>query len=797
LAFKILRNWLRGIISDNDSLDMPGDSLQACRNYIIKPGMLEHRPAAKKVLSSGLTALAEFNEFKVFTGSSTSRFILLRDGNGIERYDLSGSPVSYNAASFGEVAVSVMSGVDVTASTVFAQSGVAPKFYTANQNIRITRVGDNDSTADGFETLFYGFINRGFFNGLWTFNDWFFDIARLIPPAVYDGSGNNINTAYFFSQGGSGKIAGKYFARLTYEYDGYQHSYHKDPTHINGEYDELTAVAPEYLTLTVNDPTATLAQSFRYPLISKRLTAIHFYMAYSPDTNDDQPRTAFYKVARVGLDDSTWALDYTLDTGLNTSQDIDGSTDPVTFTVSSAVTNQMYVGEFIKIDSEVLEVTVVNGASVTASRAAQGSSIAAHLQPKDIYLGRPKAQVRIKLSSGGSSADFPANHESYNVNDVIYSFEEEYYLTLNALPGISEGFDVKSYSDGIWVNGRHFIIRPNINKTRLRKVVGVNDYTKEIELPYDPRQTVLFSKLNQPDAFDFMLDFIDLSTEEGDPIVAEAEIAGDLVVLKSYNMFTISLNNTSRALDWGITHHFQKVGCISRNSVAKGNGVLFFAGEDNIYAYDGKAAVPITHNKIREAYVAELANVTDYEDMWGIFDPHRNRYMLYIPDNDEYVWIYEQGTQAWSQYDYADGSNKYDIKNLQVGAALELFAANDDGDAILQLETTGGAEAAQTKTLRTQWVALTENTYAEERLNFIRLDMNLAGGTYNIQIYANGNTTTPVWTATSQTAKAGRDVHYHEVSEVARLFMLQLQVTTATAKVYGIEFNEIRLEDQQ
>ena len=97
MAFKILRNWLRGIISDNDGLDMPEDSLAECRNYIIKPGMLEQREKAKQVITSDLTSLEEFQEFSIFDGSSTNRFILCKDGNDLEKFDYSGG--SYSSAS--------------------------------------------------------------------------------------------------------------------------------------------------------------------------------------------------------------------------------------------------------------------------------------------------------------------------------------------------------------------------------------------------------------------------------------------------------------------------------------------------------------------------------------------------------------------------------------------------------------------------------------------------------------------------------------------------------------------------
>jgi hypothetical protein len=262
-------------------------------------------------------------------------------------------------------------------------------------------------------------------------------------------------------------------------------------------------------------------------------------------------------------------------------------------------------------------------------------------------------------------------------------------------------------------------------------------------------------------------------------------------------MFVVSLNNTGNSLAWSINQHIQKVGSISANGTAKGNGMLFFPGDKNIFLYDGKVSYPITHGKVREAYEAEKDLVSDKEDIWSVFDPLRNRFMMYIPGSDEYVWIYDLNTRGWSQYDYADGAGKYDIKSLGIGNDLEIFAGNDDGDALLELEVTGGAEAAQTKTMTTQWLPMTQNTHEEARNGFVRIDMNLAGGTYNLLIYGNGNDASPVQTITSQTANAGRHVHYHEVSEVLRLIKVKLQVTTHDAKIYGVEVNYIPLGDEQ
>ena len=792
MAFKILRNWLRGIISDNDGLDMPEDSLAECRNYIIKPGMLEQRPKAKQIITSGLTALDEFAEFSVFkgTGNGSDRFILLRDGNGLERYDKNGS---YAAASIGT------NDYDTAAASIFTgysgPFGDLPpsevRFYAINNNIRICRGGVRDWAYSAFHTLWYGYIDREYFNAAHTLTGWYLNTAELTPVP----GANHAENKVLITSSGSGDLTGRYFIRCTYEYDGYQESYHKDDDIINGEYADYVDPSNDAdLEIAINDTLATYAQSLRYYTMNKRITAINVYMAWSSDTGDSEPRTAFYKVARIGMDDTNWTADFTLDTTLDTDEAIDDSTTPLTFDTDGTVGTLIYPGETIKVESEEMVVTATSGVTVTVTRA----SPAAHLTNQDIYLSRPMIHLKVKLSGNGRSADFPANHEAYNTDELNYSFEEEYHLRQNTLPGISEGFDLSTYSHGVWINGRHFVFRGTPSTRRLRKSYSLgNSVDKDVELPYDPRQTVLFSKLKKPDSFDFMIDYIDLSTEEGDTVTTGEEISGDLVVLKKHNMFVCSLNNTGNSLAWSINQHFQKVGSISANGTVKGNGMLFFPGQKNIFIYDGKTAIPITHGKLREEYETEKNLVSDKETIWSVYDPLRNRFMMYIPGSDKYVWIYDLNTGAWLQYDYADGANKYDIKSLGIGTNLELFAGNDDGDALLELETTGGAEAAQTKTLVTQWLPLSQNDNEEVRLSFVRLDMNINSGGYNIQIYANGDDTNPVWTATSQTGQAGRGIHFHEVSEVGRIFKARVQVTTHDAKFYGLEFNFIPLGDEQ
>ncbi len=78
---------------------------------------------------------------------------------------------------------------------------------------------------------------------------------------------------------------------------------------------------------------------------------------------------------------------FTNDAQSTTVGSIDDTTDPVTFTVTSAATFPTTGNFTIKIDSEYLLVTTVAGADFTASRAQESSVIASHLAGATVTLG--------------------------------------------------------------------------------------------------------------------------------------------------------------------------------------------------------------------------------------------------------------------------------------------------------------------------------------------------------------------------------------------------------------------------
>ena len=69
--------------------------------------------------------------------------------------------------------------------------------------------------------------------------------------------------------------------------------------------------------------------------------------------------------------------------GIYLAANMDGTTDPVTFApdngAGTSKASALAVNDYFMIDSEILRVTTVNGANVTASRAKLGTAKAAHL----------------------------------------------------------------------------------------------------------------------------------------------------------------------------------------------------------------------------------------------------------------------------------------------------------------------------------------------------------------------------------------------------------------------------------
>jgi len=242
---------------------------------------------------------------------------------------------------------------------------------------------------------------------------------------------------------------------------------------------------------------------------------------------------------------------------------------------------------------------------------------------------------------------FPASYYTSGFDDPITkaNISEEMHTRNGSIAGSfadTAGRLLTNYTKSVWSNGRNFVIRPTV------------ETAAEI-LPWDMRQVVLFSNLNNPDVFDWDIDYIDVSTPEGDVVTGIMELFGDIIIFKEYSVFRVSFNNSGRSLDWSVTEHFQDVGCIAPNSIAKGNGVIYYAGIDNIYRFDGAKSIPITNNKVRQIYSSNLGDQDKESEVWGAYDRELGRYLLnFTADSAQSnIYIYEESNQSFWKWEDA------------------------------------------------------------------------------------------------------------------------------------------------
>ena len=99
---------------------------------------------------------------------------------------------------------------------------------------------------------------------------------------------------------------------------------------------------------------------------------------------------------------------------------VNNSSDPVSVTVNSA-TNFPSVGNFrIKIDSEILLVTSVSGATFTASRAQEGTTIASHSSGASVFHVVTKASL-LKLLENAHDYNTYANRPAAGRKGSMYT----------------------------------------------------------------------------------------------------------------------------------------------------------------------------------------------------------------------------------------------------------------------------------------------------------------------------------------------------------------------------------------
>ncbi len=686
----LLKDFSGGLITDNDTVDMPKNTFQKLMNWIVRPGKITRRKACTNFITAGLTAVKSFAEFKLF-GSAEERFMVVKDGTGLEKHDYSGGTYS-----LGTIQANGYGGTLAAGDTMF--------FKSINNSVRGGAwSGWKDYAAT---TWWMGYIDRDYFNDAYSpTGGWYAEDARIEPPVHSPGN------AFAYAQTKPGTRARSftlaeyedYRIRITYEYDGYQESWYKDYDNDNQDNVEITGDDEDYISIDF-----TLDET----KINKRITAFNVYVARAAD-KDIKPYTAYYHVGRIGINDANF---------------VDGGT---THTIS----------------------------------------------------------LRIRRESSGV---YPAGYVS-SLDDfttiLLNNFVEELYIRNNAVTSVL-GFDLHGYTNSLWMNQRNFVIRPALKW-------GSDD------LPYDVRQVVLFSQVDKPDIFHTNIDFMDFSTKEGDACTGLSELWGNLIILKERNMFKVRFNNSGNSLSWEIDEHFQKVGMIAENSLAVGDGKVFFLGQDNVYMFDGNNAVSITKDKIKDELITAVnssqGDFNDYEHIYGEYDPINKLYYLMLQTTTlTHCYLYAVDEKRWMYQKYNDAD--YLVAGLELGVDYDLLSKTTS-TKIFKVDSSVGAGAEGIDVeMETQWLSLNDNQFQSKRINQLKI-VSLNSHTFSMKIYKDYSVTAS-YTDTISTQTPLTGIEFNETSLEGKVFKIEI-ITTGndlegnnTLNVFEIEIDYDVLDER-
>ncbi|MGQ4895053.1 MAG: hypothetical protein ACP6IQ_10575 [Candidatus Njordarchaeia archaeon] len=653
-----INNFENGLVSDIDGIDIPANGLADLKGLRIRPGFLRSYYPPSQLSQISYTTPKSLAELKMFkTATTTERMLLYQDGSTIYK--------------------NIYSGGYGTFASIGTFNADKAKYMVAQKNLYIIP----DGLDYQHDTKKYLYINnRKYFNNAINYNNWYFATAFLGRPDTSD---------YTLSASGSGSMSGKYFVRLTFEYDGYQESCWQDRNGNSQRY--IDATGATYFQIDINLDSST---------INKRITAVNIYVAYNLKVPSTNPSTGWYLAGRVDINDSNWSL-------------------------SSGTTYQI--------------------------------------------------SVIIGLTGGGSSSDFPNNHYSGGFDDPLDNFESELYTKTNSV--INKAYwGVESYGDAVFVNSRLFVIKPGI------------DYEN---LPYDPRQVLLFSQVNKPDEIQFLVDYIDVSTDEGDQCVALVEVNDIILVLKKRSLFKINMFNSGNVMDWQVSDPIKGVGCITKHGVQKIQGLVIFPGLSDIFMTDGNDFIGITKNKIQDEYRNLISSESDYDDISSGVDFINMAYWIYFPTSDIILKYYIE-EKRWEKFDASDVHSFYIIANgiedIPIGINI------DDNPGVVKIEDSSASGTSISNILETGWISLNGDPLMEKQIRWIKLIGKFNNGAIHLYVYKDFESSEII----TKTITATTDrILFEETSLLAKVIKIKISTSSTNTdnKLFELQGIEVGYEE--
>ena len=642
--FKI-RDFERGILSDLDQVNIPANGLYDLQNMRIMPGMLKAYYPSKSILTNSFTDLKTFAEFNITKiATIKDRFLIIQDGTDIKKSEYSSGyavPTTIKSSIFSDKAL----------------------IKAIKNHVYIIPLG-LDYTNPFY---WHGYINRNYFNLAQSQDGWYTEQGSLIVPIA-----PTLNLT------GSGSLSGKYFIRLTYEFDNYQ----------EGSWQEWGGSSQASIS-TSSEEHVEIPIELDWSTLNKRITAINIYAAWNSDTAATSPSTGWYLAGRVDINDSNWAL-------------VSGTTYKIT----------PFIG----------------------------------------------------LTDGGSSSNFPNDHLSGGFDDQLNEFTEELYTRTNAV--IDKAYwHVDTYGNAIYMNDRLFVINPGI------------DYGED--LPYDVRQVVLFSQVGKPEQIHYLVDYINLTTEEGDSVVGLAEVNNNLLVLKENSLFFINMFNTGNSLDWQVNDPIKGIGCIAKRSVVSAHGGVFFAGNQHIYMTNGQTFKAITENKIQQKYLDLLNAESDYDSISAVFDMEKNCYIINFPTSAQAL-LYYPNYDRWETSDFGQDVDYIPIEIKQSVEGVTLGGS----DAQIMRIFSSDATIKEYNTIETGWLDLDTDPFENKIISWIKIILENTGYNVTLSIYKNYNSSA---SKTITINSSTENMIYEEISLMGKVFKIKIETTSDKDNLFKLK----------
>ena len=267
---------------------------------------------------------------------------------------------------------------------------------------------------------------------------------------------------------------------------------------------------------------------------------------------------------------------------------------------------------------------------------------------------------------------------------------------------------------------------------------------------------------------------IDIRTKQADGVMGLEELNGGLAVIKEHSLHMIDFGG-GRMESWRIAKTNDSIGAISKRSIVRIPRGIIFAGEDNIFLFDGVNTTPIADSwKSDYQAISTVAKTS----MVGAYYSKRKQYRLYDP-NSRITYVYNIRENSWVRNTSIDAQpvDMYDTPDGDIVwvSASQAYKMDDSsgvntirGDVLTSIKDLGG-----------------EATWRIKEIHLIAKGT----GTATVVLYGgNGGTTlgSETFTLSSSVTR-----YVSRVSEVAD--DIQVKVFTNSNNSYDTEIHEVAI----